>query len=481
MNFIGCKWVFRIKRKADGTIDRYKARLVAKGFHQQPGLDFQETYSTVIKPITIRAVLSLAISYGWPIKQIDISNAFLHGFLSETVHMAQPPGFVHPQHPHAVCLLKKAICGLKQAPRAWFSRLRSKLLELGFTASLADSSLFLLKSDKVHLLFLVYVDDILLTGSSLHAVNHLIKLLSADFPIKDLDDLTYFLGVEVSRTPAGLHLSQQRYILDLLQRTNMATAKPVTTPMSASSSLSKFDGVSLTDPTLYRSTVGALQYLALTRPDIAFSVNKCAQFMHAPRDTHWTAVKRILRYLKFSISHGLLIRPCPSFRLAAFSDADWAGCPDDRKSTSGYCTFLGPNLLSWTSKKQPTVSRSSTEAEYKALANASAELQWIQYLLHELGVYLSSPPILFCDNIGATNLSSNLVLHARTKHIEIDYHFVRERVALQTLTVKFLSSKDQLADILTKPLVSSRFTSLCSNLTVCASPFRLRGSIRTTK
>lgn len=191
MNIIGCKWVFRIKHKADGTIDRYKARLVAKGFHQQPGLDFQEIYSPVIKPITIRAVLSFDISYGWPIKQIDISNAFLHGFLSETVHMAQPPGFVHPQHPNVVCLLKMAIYCLKQAPRAWFSRLRSKLLECGFAASLANSSLFLLKFDKVHLLVLVYVDDILLICSSLHAVNHLIKLLSADFPIKDLGDLTY--------------------------------------------------------------------------------------------------------------------------------------------------------------------------------------------------------------------------------------------------------------------------------------------------
>jgi len=477
LNIIGSKWVFRIKRKADGSVDRYKARLVAKGYHQQPGVDFDETYSPVIKPITIRTILSIATTAQWPIKQIDISNAFLHGFLSETVYMAQPPGFQHPQHPNAVCKLRKAIYGLKQAPRAWFSRLSSFLLELGFKGSKSDSSLFMFKNASVQLFALVYVDDILLTGSDIAALDHLINSLSTEFPVKDLGDLSFFLGVEVQRVADGLLLSQQRYISDLLHQTNMHLAKPISSPMSSSSQLSKFDGITLSDATVYRSTVGSLQYLALTRPDIAFSVNKVAQFMQNPRDVHWTAVKRILRYLKHTISHGLLIRRHSSSQLFAYSDADWAGCPDDRKSTSGYCVFLGRNLISWSSKKQPTVSRSSTEAEYKALANASAELCWMQALLCELGVSLSAAPTLYCDNIGAIYLSSNPMYHARTKHVEIDYHFVRDKVAEKNLQVKYLSSKEQFADVFTKPLVSTRFHWMCSNLNIFSSTLRLQGCI----
>jgi len=294
INIVGCKWVFKTKRKVDGSIDRYKARLVAKGFHHQSGIDYTETYSLVIKLITIWTVLSLTVSYGWPIKQIDVSNAFLHGSLSEKVYMAQPPGFVHPQYPTAVCLLKKALYGLKQAPRAWFSRLSSHLLEFGFSISSADSSLFLFKSAHVQLMVLVYVDDLILTSSSHVALDDLFHSLSATFPIKDLGPLSYFLGVEVIKCAAGLHLSQHRYITDLLHKTNMILAKPFTSPMAASTSLSKFAWITLTDATLYRSTVGALQYLAITRPDIAFVVNKCSQFMHDPRDVHWTAVKCIL-------------------------------------------------------------------------------------------------------------------------------------------------------------------------------------------
>jgi hypothetical protein len=325
----------------------------------------------------------------------------------------------------------------------------------------------------------VYVDDIILTGSSPTAINGLIQKLSVEFPIKDLGKLNFFLGVEVSRSDAGMHLCQQRYISDILKRANMSLAKPITSPMSSSATLSKFDGVKFDDATLYRSIVGALQYLSITRPDIAFAVSKVSQFMNEPRDTHWSAVKRILRYLKHTIDHGLLIRKCSSNQLFAFSDADWAGCPDDRRSTSGFCIFLGTNLLSWSSKKQPTVSRSTTESKYKSMANTAAELCWLQSLLSELGVFLSTAPILFCDNIGATYLSANPVFHARTKHIAIDYHFVRDRVATKSLVVKFLSSKDQIADVLTKPLVAARFNFLKTNLNVFAPPSRLRGHIGT--
>lgn len=303
----------------------------------------------------------------------------------------------------------------------------------------------------------------------------MLSCLSTDFAIKDLGPLHYFLGVEVLHTPDGLFLTQQRYILDLLQRTNMMHAKPMSSPMSAAHTLSLFAGDPLPDATEYRSTVGALQYLSLTRPDISFAVNKVCQFMHRPTIPHWQAVKRILRYLKATLTHGLTLRRTHTTNLEAYSDADWAGCPDDRKSTSGYCVFLGPNLISWSSRKQPTVSRSSTESEYRALATTAAELLWLQSLLRELGLYLRHPPTIWCDNIGATYLSSNPVFHARTKHIEIDYHFVRDRVANGCLDVRYRCTQDQVADILTKPIVSRRYHVLRDKLNIRDTPLTLRG------
>jgi hypothetical protein len=222
--------------------------------------------------------------------------------------------------------------------------------------------------------------------------------------------------------------------------------------------------------------VGSLLYLSITRPDIAFAVNKVSQFMQDPRDTHWSAVKRILLYLKSTISHTFCISKNSSTQFTACLDSDWASCPDDRHSTSGYCV-LGKNILSWSAKKQPTVSRSSTESEYKAIANGAAELTWIQILLRELGVISPNQPILYCDNIGATYLTSNPIYHARIKHIAIDYHFVRDMVAKKLLEVCFISRKDQLADILTKPLVAARFIMFRSNLNVQLPTSSLRGCI----
>jgi len=422
-------------------------------------------------------VLSIAVSAGWEIWQVDVSNAFLHGLLQEMVYMAQPPGFQHPQYPTAVCKLRKAIYGLKQAPRAWFSRLSAWLIDLKFTSSKSDSSLFIYKAHGVTIFVLIYVDDIIITGSHSMAITQLINDLHSSFALKDLSRLNFFLGVEATWHQDGLHLSQQRYINDLLTKTNMLLAKPISTPLSASTILSRFEGSTITDPTLYRSTVGSLQYLSLTRPDIAYAVNKVSQFIQDPRESRWSAVKRILRYLKSTISYYFCIYKNSSKQLTAYSDSDWASCPDDRRSTSGYCVLLGKNILSWSSKKQPTVSRSSTESEYKAVANAAAELAWIQSLLSELGVTSPHRPVLHCDNIGATYLTSNPLYHARTKHIEIDYHFVRDMVAKKLLDVCFISGKDQLVDVLTKPLPVVRFGMLRSNLNVHPPTSSLRGRI----
>lgn len=233
-SIVGCKWVFRIKHKPDGSIERHQARLVAKGFHQQQGLDYDETFSSVIKPTTIRLILSYAVTCNWVIKQINISNAFLHGFLSETVYMQQPPSFVHPHFPHHVCKLRKALYGLKQAPRARFSRLSSKLLALGFINSRADTSLFIRRQACTCIFVLIYVDDIIITGSNISLVHDFIASLDIDFAVKDLGDIHYFLGIEIIRDANSMFLAQQRYTTNLLDHTGMLTAKPIASPMSSS-------------------------------------------------------------------------------------------------------------------------------------------------------------------------------------------------------------------------------------------------------
>jgi histone deacetylase 1/2 len=240
----------------------------------------------------------------------------------------------------------------------------------------------------------------------------------------------------------------------LLEKVGMHDCKIAPTPLSSTEQLSLYDGTPLgpEDSTQYKSIVGALQYLTLTQPDLCFSVNKVCQFLHAPTTEHWTAVKRILRYVQGTLKIGTTFTKSPSMFFIAFLDADWAGSLDDRRSTGGFVIFIGPNLVSWNAKKQATVSRSSIEAEYKALANATTELIWVEALLQELGVKLKQKPCLWCDNLGATYLSINPVFHARTRHIEIDFHFVRERVAANLLSIRFISSKDQVADGFTKAL-----------------------------
>lgn len=460
-NIVGSKWIYKIKQKPDGTVDRYKARLVAQGFSQRYGVDYADTFSPVVKPTTVRIILALAVSRNWSLRQVDIQNAFLHGELQEEVYM-HPPGFVNKSHPNFVCKLQKSLYGLKQAPRAWYSTLSQKVQALGFHRSRADTSLFLFRRGKVTIYMLIYVDDIIIASSCAQATDRLIAQLRDAFAVKDLGTLTYFLGVEVTPTRDGLALTQSKYAADLLHRVNMHACKPTPTPMSSTERLSKESGTPLNDEDAfrYRSTVGSLQYLCLTRPDLAFAVNKTCQFLQHPTDVHWAAVKRVLRYIQGTLQLGITIRRSDSVDMSAYSDADWAGCPDDRRSTGGFAVYLGNNLVSWSARKQPTVSRSSTEAEYKAIANATAEVTWIQSLLKELGVVQRTAPTLWCDNLGATFLTANPVFHARTKHIEIDFHFVREKVAAGALQVRFISSADQIADIFTKALPRDAFVRL---------------------
>uniref|UniRef100_A0A251TUQ9 Putative zinc finger, CCHC-type n=1 Tax=Helianthus annuus TaxID=4232 RepID=A0A251TUQ9_HELAN len=473
---VGSKWLFRTKYHSDGSVERHKARLVAQGFSQFPGIDYSHTFSPVVKASTVRIILSLAILNDWRLHQLDVNNAFLHGHLNECVYMEQPPGFINPNFPNHVCKLNKALYGLKQAPRAWFHRLSTFLISNGFKCSRADPSLFIFKRDNCIMYLLVYVDDLILTGNQDNVLRSFINRLHNEFAIKDLGELNYFLGLEVTYTSNGLFLNQSKYASDILVRACMMDAKPATTPLATNVTFSN-SGELFSDPTQYRSIVGALQYLTITRPDISYAVNQVSQFLHAPTIDHFQGVKRILRYIKGTLSFGLTFSKPSQNTLIGFSDADWARCLETRRSTYGYSIFLGGNLVSWSAKKQPTVSRSSCESEYRAMANTAAEIIWITHLLRELHALPASRPTILCDNRSAIFLTQNPVSHKRVKHLDIDYHFIRELVSAGKLHTRFIPSKLQVADIFTKSLPYPQFDTFRKMLRLGPPPSRLRGDI----
>lgn len=445
---IGSRWVYKIKTKSDGSIERYKARLVAKGYAQEYGMDYEETFAPVAKMTSVRVLIAVASVRRWSISQMDVKNAFLNGDLQEEVYMVPPPGVSH--RPGQVCRLKKALYGLKQAPRAWFDKFSSVVYSLGFTSSSHDSALFVKSSPAGHIVLLLYVDDMIITGDDADGISDLKATLSRRFEMKDLGNLRYFLGIEVAYSERGYLLSQSKYTSDILERSRLTDTCVVDSPLEVNVRYNPTDGDPLADPTLYRSIVGSLVYLTITRPDIAYAVHIVSQFVCSPTSVHWAAVMRILRYLRGTLYQSLLFPSTSSLELRAFSDADWATDQTDRKSTTGYCVFLGDSLISWKSKKQDVVSRSSTEAEYRAMASTTSEIIWLRWLLTDMGVSLSGSTPMYCDNKSAIQIAHNTVFHERTKHIEIDCHFTRHHFEQGTISLPFVSSSMQLADFFTK-------------------------------
>ncbi|KAG8500117.1 hypothetical protein CXB51_003559 [Gossypium anomalum] len=432
---IGCKWVYRVKHRADGSIERYKARLVAKGFTQ---------------------------TENWYLHRLDVNNALLRGDLSEEVYMLLPPGFT-PSSPNKVCKLRKSLYGLKQASRQWFSKLTSALTSLGYAQSSSDFSLFVKKDVVSFTALLVYVDDVILAGDNLDEIARVKAFLDFTFKIKDLGDLKYFLGLEVARSSAGIHLCQRKYALDILSDFGFLDCKPVKTPMATKIPRDAYAEL-LPDNTLFRKLIGRLLYLVSTRPDIAFAIQQLSQFLDQPTVTHLQAAHRVLRYLNGCPASGLFFSATSSPLLKAFSDSDWAGCPVTRRSVTGYCLFYGDSLISWKAKKQTTVSRSSSEAEYRALGSTACEIQWLRSLLRDLHLPISGPTALFCDNNSALQLAANPTFHERSKHIKIDCHLVREKVQSGVIKLLPCSFKDQLADIFTKALAAVPFQIMLSKL-----------------
>lgn len=345
-NVIPTKWIYTLKYLPNGSLDRYKARLVARRFNQQYGVDYVETFIPVIKSTTVQLVLEHVVRCSWSIRQLDVNNAFLQGTLTGDVYVMQPPGFVDQENSNHVCKLNKTLYGLKQAPHVWYAELKAYLLAVGFQNLVADTSLFTYHRGSDVVYIMVYVDDIVVTESTDVHITNVISELARRFSIKDLGNLSYFLGIKATRTSAGLYLMQWKYVIDLLNKTRMLDARPVSTPMAPHSKLSIISGSPLSNPTEYRMVIGNLQYLAFTRPDIAYAVNKLSQYMHASTDDHWQAAKRVLRYLAGTVSHGIFLRKDSPFMLHAFSDANWTGDMDDYVSTNAYIIYLGSTSMS---------------------------------------------------------------------------------------------------------------------------------------
>ncbi|KAM0055171.1 putative RNA-directed DNA polymerase [Helianthus debilis subsp. tardiflorus] len=472
---VGCRWVFTIKYKADGTIERYKARLVAKGYTQTYGIDYSETFSPVAKIETIRVLFSIAANEGWPLHQFDVTNAFLHGELKEEVYMEAPPGFAKDFKANEVCRLKRTLYGLKQSPRAWFGRFTFAMKGYGFRQSNSDHTLFLKRTGKFVTCLIIYVDDMIITGNDEEEIKKLKKSLFTEFEMKDLGRLKYFLGIEVLRSQQGIFICQKKYIIDLLAEIGMIDCKPVDTPIMTNQKLCIEEGKNLADKEQYQRLVGKLIYLSHTRPDIAYAVGVVSQFMHQPQTDHMDAVLRIIKYLKGTVGHGILFRPNRHLKIQAYTDADWAGNKDDRRSTSGYFTLVGGNLVTWKSKKQKVVALSSAEAEFRGIARGLAEVLWIHKLLSEIGFLQTEPSKIMCDNQAAIQISENPVQHDRTKHVEVDRHFIKEKLEAKIVELPFIPSKDQLADILTKAVNGRLFNSCLNKLSFGDPTTQLEG------
>ncbi|PKU68788.1 putative mitochondrial protein [Dendrobium catenatum] len=378
--------------------------------------------------------------------------------------MKQPRGFEDAQHPTHVCKLRKSIYGLMQSPRQWFQKLTSFLLNLGFTFSKADPSLLHLKQDDTSIFILIYVDDILVTSNNQVKIQQILQSLNSAFSLKQLGDISLYLGIQVIKTTSCYFLTQSHYAHDLLHNAGMSDCKPAPSPAPTKDQRSS-DERSFADPQLFRKIAGSLEYLSIIRPDIAFATNSIYQHMHNPRNCDYQALKRLLRYVKGSIDYGLPLIT-GALNLSSYTDADWAANSTDRKSMSGYCTFLGPNLISWSVKKQTTVAHSSTKAEYRSLAAATSNILWIRRLPTDLDVPTTSPTPIHCDNTSTIALANNPIFHARTKHIEIDYHFISDHIRQGNIWVDHVCTNDQLADILTKALPINRFQLLRSKLTI---------------
>ena len=468
---VGSKWVFKRKITADGSIERHKARLVAQGFSQKKGLDYDETFSPVFRFESFRSLVAIAVQKQLKIHQLDITAAFLNGHLEEDVFMNQPEGFIVEGKEHLVCKLKQSLYGLKQSPRCWNSTLDSHLKGMGYVQSVNDPCIYTSTEGELSIIG-VYVDDFVIAGESSQRIEQIKMDLAQKFDVKDLGELHYFLGVQIvqNHKEGAVWLGQPTFAKTMLKKYGMDEAKEAKTPVCVNSKLLKATEESeLVDQGLYQSAVGSLLYLATrSRPDIAYAVSSVARFCSKPTRSHWTAVKRIFRYLKGTTSLGLLYtKRANQDGLVGYSDADWAGDCNDYKSTSGYLFQIGGTVVTWKSKKQSCVALSTAEAEYMALASAAQEAVWIRELNSDLGNQQSQPTLILEDNQSAIAMAKNPQYHRRSKHINIKFHYVREQVSNGKIHLEYCPTEDMLADMLTKAIGPEKLNKLRTLCGMC--------------
>lgn len=387
--------------------------------------------------------------------------------------MRQPEGFVKKGQENLVCRLKRSLYGLKQSPRCWNIVLDEHLHKLGFVQSQNDPCIY--SSEDGYVLLAVYVDDIIIAAKNEAAINKVKESFSAHFGIKDMGPLHYFLGVQVNGTQEGVWLGQKKYAENILKKFQMENCMPVATPMETGAVLVKnpTDSKKFESATEYQSAIGSLLYLAnFTRPDLSFAVHKLAQFAKNPHMVHWKAVKRVLAYLKGTLSLGLMYKANSEKKMLAYADADYAGSLDDRHSTSGHVIFSCDGPVSWLSQKQPVVALSSAEAEYISLCEATKKLIWLRRLLEDLGVKQEEPITILEDNQAAIALSENPGQNPKVKHIATRYHFTREAVRDGEIKIEYCPTSDMVADILTKSLTKEKFFKLRSWLGLVGEPKR---------
>lgn len=454
---IGCRWVLRTKYLQDGTVERRKARLVAKGCAQRPGLDFAETYSPVARLSSLRILTALSAELGLTLYQLDIEMAYIHGELEETVYMRQPDGFISPGEEDLVCRLNKSIYGLKQSGRQWYKKLNSRLEGHGMTPLNGDKCFYIKRSNSDILYVLVYVDDLVVATNNINSYRELVQCLNQEFRTKELGLLHYCLGIEFiqDQTTKSTFMSQKQYAQDLLFKFGMSESKTKATPLEPKLDLSKdnndLDNIEVNRHE-YQSLIGSLMYLAVaTRPDLTYTVSYLSQFNQNPNKQHWLAAKHALRYLKGTTGQGLKFQKSGK-SFFGFADSDWASDSLDRRSHSGFFFVMANAAITWESRKQRTTALSSTEAEYMSLTEATKEAIYLRGILRELCVtnLRANRTVIYCDNQGAQALMKNPIHHTRTKHIDIKYHFVREKYECGEIDVKYTPSESMYADILTK-------------------------------